>query len=278
MSIVNLSSCINDIVKDETHVSIPEHVDIMISGGGLGIYYALGGLSYMNELICKNKLVIHKISGASAGAIAAVFFVSCMEHKPDSSKEWHGQYNRIREKVQNEKLGLWDAIKSDLLDILPDDAWEKCHKRVYISSLKWNVKGWKTEYFNTYTCNQDLIDALSASCNIPYCTTNQLFVDINGKKFTDGAKPYDFNPYHRRHVVYVDLFWLDYSYRKRLSLCDAYIDTIVLKGILDMFNYCVNNIEVNSLYTNKYNERKGLYDSIKKKASRATKMASLIIG
>lgn len=276
MSIVNLAHCIGELVNDKTETKIPEHVDIMISGGGMGIYYAMGALTYLNELVCQNKICVHNISGASAGAIAAVFFVCCMENKPDSSKEWHGQYNRIRQKVHDEKLGLWDAIQTDLSDILPPNAWELCDKRVYISSLKWTIRGWQTEYFNTFNSNEDILKALAASCNIPFYTTNKLFIDVNGNKYTDGARPHYFNRCHRRHVIYIDLFWLDYSYRKRLSLSDGYIDTVVLKGVLDMYNYCSNQIDAHSLYTYDYSP-KGTMHKVKEKIGKVGKIVSLII-
>jgi predicted acylesterase/phospholipase RssA len=88
-------------------------LDLIISPGGFNIFYALAISDLLKELQNQNKLKVHRIMGASAGALAGLFYFSNL-----NSDIFINHYNDMKshfDKYKNVNM-FFDYIDKYIID------------------------------------------------------------------------------------------------------------------------------------------------------------------
>ena len=160
----------------------PPHVSLT----GLLTPYHLGAAS---ELARLSILESHTAcAGASGGALAAVLSSLGTISSQDSLEACSYISERCRAVGQTRKT-LRLALDTCLDDLLPTDAYEKLNQRAAKCTVAYReIYPTLTSHLVTeYQSNDDLIDVLRASCNIPfYFNGNSATVSVRGHFAVDG--------------------------------------------------------------------------------------------
>ena len=161
-------------------------VGVAFSPAGLLTPYHLGAAS---ELARLNIIHPHTaISGASGGALAAVLSSLGTISSQDSLEACTYISERCRSVGYTRKT-LRLALDQMLMDLLPTDAYEKLNQRPGNCTVAYReIFPTMTSHLVTeYQSNDDLIDVLRASCNIPfYFNGNSATVAVRGHFAVDG--------------------------------------------------------------------------------------------
>jgi NTE family protein len=152
-----------------------KHIGLCLSGGGARGFAHLGVLQAVDEL----KIPISRLSGSSAGAMAAVFYA--YGYTPQKSLEivlerkfW--QYVSVRPS----KWGLLSLSKTAgiLKKYLPEDDFSSLKKKVTVCAT--NISRGVPQYFS----EGEIIRPTLASCCVPFFFKP---ITIGGSKFVDGG-------------------------------------------------------------------------------------------
>ena len=73
----------------------PISIDLILEGGACNIGYMLGSLLLIKELEKRHYYKIERISGCSAGAIMALYYIT------DTLEDWIRDYQKIRKDLIN---------------------------------------------------------------------------------------------------------------------------------------------------------------------------------
>mmetsp|Transcript_12852 Transcript_12852/g.32477 ORF Transcript_12852/g.32477 Transcript_12852/m.32477 type:complete len:407 (+) Transcript_12852:215-1435(+) len=140
---------------------------------------------------CSDEVVsdgwISRLAGSSAGAIIAVFMASGLSHH-DAMEAFRSLLADITEYGTVGRLG--GVLRTMLLKYLPDNVAELASGRVTIGMTDFG--GFQRLPFNAVLVNQfhskdDLVDAVCASCHIPYYLGPSVGSEFRGQELSDGA-------------------------------------------------------------------------------------------
>ena len=58
-----ISQCVDNLEQkwNQNNETLPMNIDLILDGGAFGGSYTLGSLYYLQELIVRNKIVLHRI-------------------------------------------------------------------------------------------------------------------------------------------------------------------------------------------------------------------------
>ena len=161
-------------------------VGIAFSPAGLLTPYHLGAASELAKLnIIQSQTAI---SGASGGALAAVLSSLGTISSQDSLEACNYISERCRSVGYTRKT-LRLALDTCLDDLLPADAFEKLNQRTAKCTVAYReiYPTLTSHLVSEYRSNDDLIDVLRASCNIPfYFNGNSVTVPVRGHFAVDG--------------------------------------------------------------------------------------------
>jgi hypothetical protein len=173
-----------EIIRNTKKYEKKDSIDVVITGGGMRIYFfALIGI-YINE---KTNIIYDRISSTSSGVIGALILL----FKIDLEKSIK-MYNDIHADYKN--IYIAEPWKKFFEDNLPDNAHTICNNRLFIQVTE-IIPSWpyfKRCVFSTFESKEDLINLTIASCTIPKITYNGFYYPYKGRKFIDGFIPYMF--------------------------------------------------------------------------------------
>jgi hypothetical protein len=233
-------------IRTENLIIKPQYTicDIVLGGGGFRSYYHLGFFTLIKELVAQNKIKPRYLIGTSSGAISAVYHACGIDDKDILST-----YDLIKNQM-NLGLSLHDAAIHTIKQILPPDAHTICSGKVqiYVSVLGWS--GFYPMYINHFATRNDLIQAISASINIPYLTTSSwLGIKINGSRCYDGlftAIVPSF-PSHPIPQLAVSTHRVLYPKRHTLNPGDSHIYLLGLRGLIESYEFFNGQTNPNSI-------------------------------
>jgi hypothetical protein len=114
-----------------------------------------------SELIRQPGLVVDRIYGRSSGAIVGAYIFSGLP-----MDELDAVYERVQH--YNQTLYIVDSWCRVLYETLPDNAYELCSNRLFVSSAFLGCLPYTTSVFRD---NVHLVETLRASGSIPFVTT-----------------------------------------------------------------------------------------------------------
>jgi hypothetical protein len=185
-------------------------IDIVISGGGLKGYFMAGCAEVLLSQLMRHKISISRISGASAGAWAAMFMLCGVkaEHWIETYHQCYDHQNKLIHEIY-EKIAAW------LIPLLPEDAYIKCCERLYISVTVLTWRGPVNKIISEYYSNNDLLECCFASSTIPYLTERNGLRRFRGELVCDGGLTNNcpiFPDGSHRQLVF-RLYEVEYPYR-----------------------------------------------------------------
>jgi len=218
-----------------------EEIDVIISGGGLRGYYVAGAAQILKEMCDMHNITIKRLAGASAGSWCALFIATDV-HVLDWIETF---YQTSFHSDAGSKSKLLDAyhlfIDSMMLRTFQEDAYLQCNGKVHISITVLTLTGAKNIIVSEFTSNLDLINACIASSNIPFFSVGGFGKKFRGMTVIDGGATNNipvFRDNKRRQLVF-DLGKVCYPFALTLSPSDPSIDTLVLRGALEMRRFCL---------------------------------------
>jgi len=212
--------------------------DLIFSGGGFKSFYHIGICKILKKLENENKIKIRNIIGTSSGAISAIIYACninfelCFE-----------AYYKIKNIIN--KSDLKNCVIDIFKKYLPKNAYELCNGKIKITVSKFTIFGFQEEIIQYFESNDDLINVLSASINIPLLTSNNIYgqkikKDICYDGFFSRITPviYD-NDLPQLVIKTYNVYYPSYLI---LKPNDSYIELLSLRGLLESKNFFKNNI------------------------------------
>jgi len=217
--------------NDFTFLHKDKEFDLIVGGGGFRCYYHLG---FFKLLKLMNHITPRHLIGTSSGAISIVYHVCEL-----TDQQIFKTYELIQGYMgSNLGLSLHDAAVKALRISLPPNAHKMCSGKIKIFVSEFTLFGFAKKYIDHFETFDDLILAISASINIPWLTSNNLYgTVINGSRCYDGffssivpifcPQTHDLNQ--------LVLLTHKVTYPKRLTLYpgDSHIYLLALKGLIE---------------------------------------------
>lgn len=157
-------------------------IDIVISGGGLKGYFMTGCSHILLHELEKQNVQIARIAGASAGAWCGLFMLTGF-----STENWLETYYLCKERPGMTMHEAYDDIWPWLSTQLPENAWQICSGRLFISVTEVTPFGFKNHMISEYTSNRDIIDACLASSTVPYISLPTMLRSYRNMWVVDGG-------------------------------------------------------------------------------------------
>ena len=195
---MSYKTCIESLIENITpNENGPIEVDIILDAGAFNGIYLYGSLLYMSELEKKGIIKIHRVSGASIGAICGAFFLL---GKLDEIEEL---YKTMRDKIREETYfqGFYDILKTRFKS-LPKNEFKKLNGRLFLNYHCTKEK--KPIIISEYTSNFDIIDKLYRTSFLPFLING----DLTTEGYIDGMNPHIFKD-RKRKIIYLNLISID---------------------------------------------------------------------
>lgn len=160
----------------------PSEIDVIISVGGFYGFYVIGVSKILKKLEKENKIIIKRYSGSSVGSICSVLLACNVDPELIINlyeKLLHNNYTK-------KSSCYFDILREELLSIIPDNAYQICTNKVYITATQVTIYGLKHIVFSKYYSNEDLIDACMASSNMPLFISPYILYKYRNCYFLDG--------------------------------------------------------------------------------------------
>lgn len=174
----------------------PISIDLILEGGACNIGYMLGSLLLIKELEKRHYYKIERISGCSAGAIMALYYIT------DTLEDWIHDYQKIRKYFINElNLSVIHDILGEKVNKMSNKTFNAYRKdRLYIN---YRDKDICSVNKNVYSNKKDLLTTICKSIHIPYFINRDIYYD----ECIDGGLPYIFNTRDEKDnpILYVSI-------------------------------------------------------------------------
>ena len=221
----------------DTNQSIQD-IDVVISSGGQAGFFVLGICDIMNNMKYCN---IHRISGVSVGAWAALFYIAKLDNivMIDLYLQISAHYSSeqgTNMRISEYYYEAWGSYLKNLIDV---DFYKTCNNRLFIGYTELTPTGAKFNVKSNYSSNEDVIMTCIASSAIPFMTIDGLCVIMDGKKILDGGllnNEYFFED-NKREQLYIDVMKVVYDPNHLLSPTDKNIDKLFYRGAEEMVSF-----------------------------------------
>jgi hypothetical protein len=227
------------------------NLDLVVTGGGvLGIYFALPSVHIVN----KSNIKFKRLSGVSVGSMF-IAIIRC-GIKEETINQYLEEYHQLRRTWIDKKevgprkgngISINDDVACILREILPPNAYELCSGSVFITMTELTLTGPKTVTISEYTDNEDLINAVVASCSIPFITICGPYTLFRGRKMVDGVTPYHFEDELRPCLVF-NLAYVPYPLKKLVSMSDKKICKLIYAGLKHFVDWTENKEDSSRFY------------------------------
>ena len=209
-------------------------VDLVIEGGGMKGYYVAGVTAVLNK---HRNVKVRRVAGASAGSLAAVTVVCNID-----PSVWAVTYEELSHGRDERKESLLETYRRIFERVLPANAYKLCSGRLYISTTIVTSRGLEHMQVSEFADNDDLFNAMCASCFIPYFTLKSgtmkfcghYVLDggftVNLPLFTDSVRPQIAVKLSEVVYAWTPMSWLV----PPLDIEDTCIEALALRGGYDM--------------------------------------------
>jgi predicted acylesterase/phospholipase RssA len=207
----------------DNHINLKE-IDISIGGGGFSGFFVIGLHKILKKIQSTQRdFSVVRYCGTSVGAICCILMVCNVPHEKIITL-----YDNLR-KVSD----YFSNLRSEILKILPDDAYEQCSGKVFISITQ-------LPYFNNlvishFISNEDLVDACMASSCMPFFVTYNFPYRFRNRWCVDGflSKNLILFQDSLRPQLIVKVHRIPYYYLHRFSPTDESIVGLIVKGAVE---------------------------------------------
>mmetsp|Transcript_11205 Transcript_11205/g.19148 ORF Transcript_11205/g.19148 Transcript_11205/m.19148 type:complete len:379 (-) Transcript_11205:103-1239(-) len=224
---INTNATIPQFEKD----NICEEIDVVISGGGMKGFFSVGCWSVLKTLIEKKQISVKRWAGTSVGAGCVAYM--CCGIDPVL---WSNTYWRTRRLIRSDGVTIVESFKILSDEVLPDNAHELCSGKVFISITLLTVFGPKNIIVSKFHSKSDLIEAVTASCSIPFMTSRNIVSYFRGMRVLDGGFTNNTPLFHdsprRQLVLYTPR--VHYPSGLVLNMKDPCIDSLIIRGAFIM--------------------------------------------
>lgn len=176
------SKSLGSLMEARDYTAPAVEIDVVVSGGGLKGYFITGCSHILKKELAKQNVKIARVAGASAGAWCGLFMLCNLE-----TEVWIETYYKCQElphmTMHEAYTEIWPWIKSHL----PENAWEICNGRLFISVTEVTLTGFKNHMISEYTCNEDIFEACLASSTVPYISLPTMLRTFRGMWVLDGG-------------------------------------------------------------------------------------------
>lgn len=167
----------------------PEKVHIFIGGSGGYYSYYLGIASVLQEHFDLSNVVF---SGVSGGTLVNLFLSLNMDI-PTVFEQWNIP---LLNKVAEYRMGAlfnWNQITLEhFKKMVPDDAYQQIKGKYYVFTTEfYYTQKWKCKMLGDWENNEELAQAILASCQVPILLGGDLYTLYRDKKYIDGAFTYE---------------------------------------------------------------------------------------
>ncbi|NBN98615.1 MAG: hypothetical protein EBV19_05155, partial [Flavobacteriia bacterium] len=171
------SLSIDNIIQAK-YVNHPSKIDIIVSVGGFYGFFMIGIDKILKKLQKVNKIHIQRYSGSSVGAICSVLMACNIPGEVVIQI-----YNNLKF-----SKNYFAKLRSQLLEILPDNAHEICSDRVFIHMTRYRFPfRFDHVVVSTFMDKMDLVDAMMASSSMPYFINPNVIHKFRNEYFIDGC-------------------------------------------------------------------------------------------
>lgn len=157
-------------------------IDVVVSGGGLKGYFMTGCSHILMSELTKQNIRISRVAGASAGAWVGLFMLTNF-----GTENWLETYYKCKERPGMFMHDAYDDIWPWVNSCMPDNAWEICSGRLFISITEVTLLGFKNHIISEFTSNRDLFDACLASSTVPFISLSTAMRKYRGMWVVDGG-------------------------------------------------------------------------------------------
>ncbi|XP_003747920.1 patanin-like phospholipase domain-containing protein [Galendromus occidentalis] len=182
--------------------SLSDHAHLSFSGGGfLGIYHA-GVLQAFKDFA--PEITTRKVLGASSGALASCFLVCDLpvERAVDVVARMAVHCRSLSLGPLDPGFDIFNIMRDGLEKCLPEDAHIRCSGRMFISVTR--AFSQRNEIISVFDSREELINAVMASCFIPYFL-GIIAPRVKGVFYIDGGFSVN-EPVHDEFTVTVSPF------------------------------------------------------------------------
>ena len=158
----------------------PNPRPLLFNGCGVNVFWQLGVVRQM-------QAVYRPCFGVSAGSIAAVFYACNVDvARAITIALCISQSFRLHERRFG-LIGLFGTlVRCWLVCVLPDSCADMCNGRVHIG-VKAARNAFRTSWHSSFSSKIELIDAIMASCHIPFFLDGCAFATFKGMWCVDGC-------------------------------------------------------------------------------------------
>jgi hypothetical protein len=228
-----ISQCVDNLEQkwNQNNETLPMNIDLILDGGAFGGSYTLGSLYYLQELIVRNKIVLHRISGVSIGSIMG--FLLMANRLDDGIHLYRSFFNYFKE---NGCLSIFKKTLRKITSSLPKDFYLQCNYKLYISYFDCKKNKHVTQYH--YKSNKDLSNAMLRSSFVPFLITGNLLLK---NKYLDGLYPYIFPKQYNIKRIFIDL--TPKLFKMLYIKHEIHNVERIMEGILDIHHLLFHNIK-----------------------------------
>lgn len=176
-------------VSSELMITYPKKVHIFMGGSGGYYSYYLGIASVLQEHFDLSNVVF---TGVSGGTMVNLFLALEMNIH-EVFKDWNVP---LLNKVGEYKFGAlfnWNKTALEHFKrMVPDDAHETIKGRYYVFTTEfYYTKKWKCRMIGDWDNNDELGEAILASCQVPVLLGGNITTEYKGQRFIDGYFSYE---------------------------------------------------------------------------------------
>ena len=224
-----------------------DHIDCVVTGGGLRGYYIYGSLMLLKKMIDNSIVKVRKFIGFSAGAFLSIFIFSGINPKIIRNINDFALVN-------NSNFPIDKIMLKVCWELLPENIHELINGKVTILVSKSIFAGKRDVYIDKFESKIHLMKVLHATSYIPFVTTNKFKgVDIDGVRYYDGVfsskNIINFN--NDLPQLVFETNDVNYELSSTFSFKDKFPEFIILKGLIQ-FEKFIDNIKDNKHHENKF--------------------------
>lgn len=241
-------------IKEYEYNPLYLDIDVVIGGGLMNGYGLCGCLELIRSLEEDKKLKIRNFHCVSAGILCTIFYICNIPVSNWIDSYYKGQQKYKKRNYINYKESLHDIIMDIFSQYLPDNAFELCNNRLYIYIAKLTNTGFVNIIINEFKSNNELLNAVSASINVPIILSNNLLgINFNNNDSITHTNLYDNVFINNLPIIYNnDLPQLvlkphRFSYNYTFSLNDDCIELLMIRGLIDAHNFFKSNKNIETI-------------------------------
>jgi predicted acylesterase/phospholipase RssA len=177
----------NDELYQTSSSTCLNEVDVVISGGGLKGYFVTGASYVLHKSLSKNGITVARAAGTSAGAWAAFFLLIGLD-----ISTWIETYYACQDMDHLTIHEAYDLIIPWIKAHIPENTYESCNHRLFISISEITIWGLKNCIVNEFQSNDDIFQALLGSSTIPFVSEKSGFRQYRNMWVADGKFQYSY--------------------------------------------------------------------------------------